>query len=91
MPRRKGVPNRVTKHSREILVDVLEQETGRIKQALDVLYEESKKDYLLVMSRMLPYILPKATPQEVSITIAPKTPTWFDGSPLISSNEKSQN
>lgn len=91
MPRRKGVPNRVTKQSRKILVDVLEQETGRIKQALDVIYEESKKDYLLVMSRMLPFILPKASPEEVSITIAPKTPTWFDGSPLGGTNDESQN
>ena len=29
---------------------------------------------LLVMSRMLPYILPKASPEEVSISITPKNP-----------------
>ena len=90
MPRRKGVPNRVTKHSREILVDVLEQETGRIKQALDALYEESKKDYLLVMSRMLPYILPKATAQEVSSQLPPKPQHGLTGATLILF-DKSQN
>ena len=91
MPRRKGVPNRVTKQSRQILVDVLEQETGRIKQALDVLYDESKRDYLLVMSRMLPYILPKASPEEVSITITPKKPTWFDESSEAQTSDDPQN
>ena len=91
MPRRKGVPNRVTKQSRKILVDVLEQETGRIKQALDALFEESKRDYLLVMSRMLPYILPKASPEEVSITITPKKPTWFDESPEAQTSDDTQN
>lgn len=91
MPRRKGVPNRVTKQSRKILVDVLEQETGRIKQALDALYEESKRDYLLVMSRMLPYILPKASLEEVSITITPQKPTWFDEYPEAQTSDHTQN
>ena len=90
MPRRQGVPNRVTKQSRKILVDVLEKESGRIKWALDTLYEESKRDYLLVMSRMLPYILPKASPKEVSIAITPKTPTWFDEYPEAQTSDHTQ-
>lgn len=81
MPRRKGVPNRMTKKGREILVDVLEQESGRIKEALDVLFEDSKRDYLLVMSRLLPYVLPKASGESLSITIEPKEPSWFDDLP----------
>ena len=62
--RQKGTPNKCTAKTKALLTDLIIGETDRIHEALDEVFECNKKEYLQVMIRLLPYVMPKATEVE---------------------------
>ena len=56
-------PSSEPNHSatKSLLSDLILGETDRIHEALDEVFECNKKEYLQVMIRLLPYVMPKAT------------------------------
>ena len=77
MPRTKGTPNRITASTKELLSDVIEGEADRIQEALSEVFESNKKDYLLIMARLLPYVIPKATEAATNEPAERKPLSWF--------------
>ena len=77
MPRTKGTPNRITASTKELLSDVIEGEADRIQEALSEVFESNKKDYLLIMARLLPYVIPKATEAPTNEPAERKPLSWF--------------
>lgn len=77
MPRTKGTPNRITASTKELLSDVICGEADRIQEALSEVFESNKKDYLLIMARLLPYIIPKATEAPMNEPAERKPLSWF--------------
>lgn len=81
MPRTKGTPNRITAATKSLLSDLIVGETNRIQEALSEVFESNKKDYLLIMARLLPYVIPKATDAPMNEPAERKSLSWFsDGS-----------
>lgn len=77
MPRTKGTPNRITASTKELLSDVIVGEADRIQEALSEVFESDKKDYLLIMARLLPYVIPKATEAPTNEPAERKPLSWF--------------
>ena len=77
MPRTKGTPNRITASTKELLSDVIEGEANRIQEALSEVFESNKKDYLLILARLLPYVIPKATEATTNEPAERKPLSWF--------------
>ena len=77
MPRNKGSLNKVTQDTKKVLQTVLEGQIDRIELAPDEVYEHNSLTYLQVITKLLPYLLPKAK-EDNSIQISPKPFTWFD-------------
>ena len=80
--RTKGTPNKCTSKTKELLSDVIGGEADRIQEALNEVFESSKKDYLLIMARLLPYIIPKATEASTYELAERKPLSWFSGGSL---------
>ena len=78
MPRTKGTPNRITAAPKSLLSDLILGETNRIQDALDEVFECNKKEYLHIIIRLIPYIMPKATEVESSESESGRRPlSWF--------------
>ena len=76
--RQRGTPNKCTSKTKELLSEVILGETNRIQEALDEVFECNKKEYLHIMIRLIPYIMPKATEVESSETESGRRPlSWF--------------
>ena len=77
MPRTKGSPNRVTAKTKSLVSELILGQTDRIQEALDEVFECNKREYLQIMVRLLPYVIPKAT--EVSLSEPPERRklSWF--------------
>ena len=77
MPRTKGSPNRVTAKTKSLVSELILGQTDRIQEALDEVFECNKREYLQIMVRLLPYVMPKAT--EVSRSEPPERRklSWF--------------
>ena len=83
MPRSKGTPNRITAATKSLLSDLIVGETNRIQVALSEVFESNKKDYLLIMARLLPYVIPKATEVPTNEPAERKPLSWFSGGSLL--------
>ena len=68
MPRTKGSPNRVTAKTKSLVSELILGQTDRIQEALDEVFECNKREYLQIMVRLLPYVMPKATEVESTAT-----------------------
>jgi len=78
MPRPKGTPNRITAATKSLLSDLILGETDRIQEALDEVFECNKKEYLHIMIRLIPYVMPKATEVESNEAESGRQPlSWF--------------
>lgn len=55
----KGAANKTTKEAKELFVDIMEGEIGRIKESLDHVRKENHGKYLEVLSKLFPYFIPK--------------------------------
>ena len=84
MPRTKGTPNRITASTKELLNEVIGGEADRIQEALSEVFESNKKDYLLIMARLLPYVIPKATEVPTNEPAERKSLSWFSNRSLSS-------
>ena len=82
MPRTKGTPNRITASTKELLSEVIGGEADRIQEAISEVFESNKKDYLLIMARLLPYVIPKATEVPTNEPAERKPLSWFSGGSL---------
>ena len=82
MPRTKGTPNRITASTKELLSEVIGGEADRIQEALSEVFESNKKDYLLIMAPLLPYVIPKATEVPTNELAERKPLSWFSGGSL---------
>ena len=77
MSRSKGTPNRITSITKALLSDLIGAEADRIQEALSEVFESNKKDYLLIMARLLPYVIPKATEASTNEPAERKPLSWF--------------
>ena len=78
--RQKGTPNKCTAKSKALLTDLIIGETDRIHEALDEVFECNKKEYLTVMIRLIPYVMPKATEVAPIESESGRKPlSWFGG------------
>jgi len=75
--RTKGTPNKCTSKTKELLNNVIGGEADRIREALSEVFESNKKDYLLIVARLLPYIIPKATEAPTNELAERKPLSWF--------------
>ena len=80
MPRTKGSPNRVTAKTKSLVSELILGQTDRIQEALDEVFECNKREYLQIMVRLLPYVMPKATEVESSETAKHQKLSWFTDS-----------
>ena len=80
MPRTKGSPNRVTAKTKSLVSELILGQTDRIQEALDEVFECNKREYLQIMVRLLPYVMPKATEVALGELTAVKKLSWFTGS-----------
>ena len=77
MPRTKGSPNRVTAKTKSLVSELILGQTDRIQEALDEVFECNKREYLQIMVRLLPYVMPKATEVESTETAKHQKVSWF--------------
>ena len=77
MPRTKGSPNRVTAKTKSLVSELILGQTDRIQEALDEVFECNKREYLQIMVRLLPYVIPKATEVESTETAKHQKLSWF--------------
>ena len=77
MPRNKGSLNKVTQDTKKVLKTVLEGQIDRIELALDDVYERNTVTYLQIITKLLPYLLPKAT-EDTTINFSKKTLSWLN-------------
>ena len=76
--RQKGTPNKCTAKTKALLTDLILGETDRIHEALNEVFESNKKEYLQVMIRLLPYVMPKAIEVESIESESGRRPlSWF--------------
>jgi len=78
--RTKGTPNKCTAETKALLVDLITGQTDRIQEALDEVFECNKREYLQIMVRLLPYVMPKATEVESTETAKHQKLSWFTDS-----------
>ena len=77
MPRTKGSPNRVTAKTKSLVSELILGQTDRIQEALDEVFDCNKREYLQIMVRLLPYVMPKATEVESTETAKHQKLSWF--------------
>ena len=77
MPRTKGSPNRVTAKTKSLVSELILGQTDRIQEALDEVFECNKREYLQIMVRLLPYVMPKATEMDHSEPSERRKLSWF--------------
>ena len=77
MPRTKGSPNRVTAKTKSLVSELILGQTDRIQEALDEVFECNKREYLQIMVRLLPYVIPKATEVSPSEPSERRKLSWF--------------
>ena len=77
MPRTKGSPNRVTAKTKSLVSELILGQTDRIQEALDEVFECNKREYLQIMVRLLPYVMPKATETSPNKTPERRKLSWF--------------
>lgn len=63
-----GSPEKVTKNAREILVKILDNQMEYVGEALDRLREKDEGEYVNTIARLLNFIIPKKTEQDVNTT-----------------------
>ena len=68
MPRKKGIPNKITAEIKELLSGLVNGEFEQIQSALTDLRHTDSFKYLQIMSKLLVFVIPKAV-EEHSITI----------------------
>ena len=62
---------------------VVKNEHTRIEAALLDLFETNKASYLHAITKLLPFITPKASEVQLNTPGLPsKTPSWFDETPI---------
>ena len=91
MPRKKGTPNKLTGEIKELLADLVNGEYDRIESALIELRKADSFKYLQIMSKLLVFVIPKAT-EEHSITFNKpiNPPSWFDDVPPREESNKDE-
>ena len=77
MSRQKGTPNRITSATKELISQLIVGQTDRIQEALDEVFECNKREYLQIMVRLLPYVLPKAKEMDPSEPSERRKLSWF--------------
>ena len=77
MPRTKGSTNRVTAKTKSLVSELILGQTDRIQEALDEVFECNKREYLQIMVRLLPYVMPKATEMDPSEPSERRKLSWF--------------
>ena len=77
MSRQKGTPNRITSATKGLISQLILGQTDRIQEALDEVFECNKREYLQIMVRLLPYVIPKATEVSPSEPAERRKLSWF--------------
>lgn len=55
----KGLENKSTTGAKEVFIKIMEGEVSHIKQSLESVRHESPAKYLDVLSKLMPYFMPK--------------------------------
>lgn len=84
MPRKKGSLNQSTRETKEFLNLVVKNEHAHIEAALLDLFQSNKASYLHAITKLLPFITPKARETNMRKPGLPsKTPNWFDDKSIV--------
>ena len=75
--RTKGTPNKCTAETKALLVNLIAGQTDRIQEALDEVFECNKREYLQIMVRLLPYVMPKASEMNSGEPSERRKLSWF--------------
>ena len=79
--------NQTTRETKEFLNLVVKNEHAHIEAALLDLFQTNKASYLHAITKLLPFITPKASEMHIRRPGLPsKTPNWFDDIPMEKSN-----
>ena len=78
MPRKKGIPNKTTKDSKRVLVEILEGQSSNLEVALKEVFETDKRSYLHAMTKLLAFVLPKGSVHTIKDAPETKPPSWFE-------------
>ena len=69
----KGAKNKTTVAAKALFYEIMDGEIGNIKQALDKVRDKNPAMYLMTLSKLMPYFLPKKievdTPTEMIINV----------------------
>lgn len=75
--RQKGTQNKATRKAKELFLSIMEGEVDNIQDALNAVRKENKGRYLEVLSKFLPYFIPKKievdTPTSLTINVRRKS------------------
>jgi hypothetical protein len=77
MSRQKGTPNRITSATKGLISQLILGQTDRIQEALDEVFECNKREYLQIMVRLLPYVMPKASEMNSGEPSERRKLSWF--------------
>ena len=75
--RAKGTPNKCTAETKSLVSELILGQTDRIQEALDEVFESNKREYLQIMVRLLPYVIPKAAEVSPSEPSERRKLSWF--------------
>ncbi len=64
--REKGVPNKTTGKARELFLEIIEGQSEHLLESLNQLRQEDTAEYLNVVCKMMPYVLPKKSEIDLS-------------------------
>lgn len=76
--RPKGAPDKVTKETRILFLNIMEGQVEHIEDSLDRIREDSDEKYVKALTGLMPYFMPKQQEVDVTMKEAPKPPTWFE-------------
>jgi hypothetical protein len=69
----KGSKNKTTTAAKELFYEIMDGEIGNIKESLDQVRRKNPAMYLMTLSKLMPYFLPKKleveTPTEMIINV----------------------
>jgi len=65
--KKKGTPNKSTKKSRELFLEMMAGNVEKVQTALDEIYKTDKKQYLYILNRYFPYYMPRQEQIDISI------------------------
>lgn len=63
-----GTPNKVTKRTKDIIVDAISSRADKFEDAMDAIFKEDKALFAALYIKLLPYVTPRLNAVDISDT-----------------------